>query len=438
MSSLVSGPKNNFRDMIQFNIVPNSSNIASPSALQESPGDGYNGKNIPTPELISSSMNTPDFVNSVNDISNGNTPSSSGTPASGFLTPSGMGFGFSNTPTVGSTGLTHHTSGYPSHTPSHGIPVNNVMSNHYQYNDQQMSHIHSLDSSHHQQDYDYEHSDQRNHLHNGNQYYRQVHPMQPMINQNISPSPTIDKLTSDPKLKPTFFTSSPSANKKSHQSPTEGEGMLHLIEGLADLPSQKYPGGKGNTRNPIPKQVVELDVSKLPKNANKNELLLQCEVLGYDKRVNGMVPIGILSPLQPFEKTADGRFISSYENCILRFSSHSHGQKLALRWTLFLNGKRISSIDSSTFQTITERGIKKQNIRIAERSGSVHSKIGFKAASKLEKKQKMKKWSLSELKIFINALEQYGLQWDKILEVEGLDECRNEHILKKKYKQLLE
>lgn len=256
---------------------------------------------------------------------------------------------------------------------------------------------------------------------------------------------------------PAFFTSSPSTQIKSHSSgngnassagnsgvadgasDVDDDAVIRLIEGLVNLPQAKYPGGKGNTRNPIPRQVVELDITKLPAAVNEQELLLQSEVLGFDKRVNGMVPIGILSPLQPFEKTPDGKYLSTYDNCILRFSSHSHGQKLALRWTLFSGGKRVCSIDSCTFQTITERGIKKQNMRLAEKSGTGHSKLGFKNAIKLEKKRKMKKWTLGEVKVFIEAIEKHGEEWAQILNVtEGLDECRTEQMLQKKYKQLLE
>jgi len=424
----------------------------------------------------------------------------SGTPSHGAftLTPNGMGFNFSSTPpsqvsngnTANSAASGVHNDLGNAHSASQQNTPNNMIgggggapssigggsvssqiaSTYHPYTSQHGSMYHQDFS-----DYDTQQQQQHQQQHdmNGASYYAH-HVMQhpQMVQQqhmngsqnstsaSSGPSSTTQQSTNNSKSGPTrvqapaFYTSSPSTHIKSHSAVASGgansnstsdasssddSNVIRLIEGLVDLPQAKYPGGKGNTRNPIPRQVVELDITKLPAAVNEQELLLQSEVLGFDKRVNGMVPIGILSPLQPFEKTSDGKYLSTYDNCILRFSSHSHGQKLALRWTLFSGGKRICSIDSSTFQTITERGIKKQSMRLAEKSGTGHSKIGFKNANKLEKKRKMTKWTLGEVKVLIEAIEQNGEQWAQILaNTDGLDESRTEQMLQKKYKQLLE
>lgn len=461
-------PRSSFRELIQFNIVPNSSSGGSPSAIQSSPNaDGYN-RNLPTPELISSSglsMNTPDFVKNVNDMSgispsnasstsnsnNNTTPNSAHSTSSNngsfSLTPNGMGFNFSATPpAISSNKSESKSNSEDEHDKSNNVQNTNKSQNeggqqYQQYHPQAfnaMPQNHSSQGNAHHNMYD-PNGDSSN-----AQYSGQTHPY--YAQQVMQPGGAPSKQA--PNSLRSFYTSSPSTQQTTHSAAPRTSASssnsdsdntaIRLIEGLVDLPQAKYPGGKGNTRNPIPRQVVELDITKLPAATNTKDLLLQSEVLGFDKRVNGMVPIGILSPLQPFEKTADGRYISCYDNCILRFSSHSHGQKLALRWTLFSEGKRVCSIDSSTFQTITERGIKKQNMRMAERSGKNNSKIAFKNSSKLEKKRKMKKWTLHEVKVFVDAVEKHGQNWAEILGTKGIDSCRTEQTLQKKYKQLLD
>lgn len=247
-------------------------------------------------------------------------------------------------------------------------------------------------------------------------------------------NPAINRITKNSG----FTATSPATSSSHHYGDVQ---CLTILEGLNKTPTERYPGGRTNTKNAMPKQVVMVEKEKLPQGVRDEDLLVQAEVLGFSRAVQDMVPIGILEPLKNLQKDENDQLVAIYQNSILRFSSHSHGQKLALRWTLFCNKHRICSLDSYPFQTITERGIQKQQKRRGLKDGSPEKKpkSTFKGLQKKRKPPK-KKWTFSEVRLLIDGLEKHGEKYELILK-EGkpvFDSSRTHEDLQNKHKMILQ
>jgi hypothetical protein len=185
---------------------------------------------------------------------------------------------------------------------------------------------------------------------------------------------------------------------------------IELIEGFNYDDVGVQPGGKRNSaKDTLPQQVIEL------KGYFKEVMSCKVEVLGLVKKVNRMEVIGFLDK-QSFVQTADNRYLAMFNNCCCRFSSHSYGQKLALRFTLLENEKEICYVDSKCFQTITRRGREKQNKKMAQKGG----------------------WTSQQIENLLEGVKRYGptafLQIQKIYE---WDQWQTVPVLQKKYLQLL-
>mmetsp|Transcript_13074 Transcript_13074/g.19728 ORF Transcript_13074/g.19728 Transcript_13074/m.19728 type:complete len:334 (-) Transcript_13074:101-1102(-) len=138
---------------------------------------------------------------------------------------------------------------------------------------------------------------------------------------------------------------------------------IHLIEGFNHGNLSVQPGGKRNSsKDVLPRQVVELRGQYNP------NYKCTITVLGYNKRASAMNELGIMDT-QLFNRTSNGQYLAVFGNCCCRYSSHSFGQRLALRFTLIdENGNSLCHIDSKFFQTITRRGREKRVKRQQNRS----------------------------------------------------------------------
>lgn len=185
---------------------------------------------------------------------------------------------------------------------------------------------------------------------------------------------------------------------------------IELIEGFNYDDVGVQPGGKRNSaKDTLPQQVIEL------KGYFKESMTCKVEVLGLVKKVNRMEVIGFLDK-QTFVQTADNRYLAMFNNCCCRFSSHSYGQKLALRFTLLDEDKEICYVDSKCFQTITRRGREKQNKKMAQKGG----------------------WTTQQIANLLEGVKRFGpTAFAQIQKSYEWDQWQTVPVLQKKYLQLL-
>lgn len=154
---------------------------------------------------------------------------------------------------------------------------------------------------------------------------------------------------------------------------------IKIVEGFKDPVTKKQPGGRDNTRHRLPRQVIELNRGAVPQSADISTLSVRAQVLGTDRVTKGKVVLGELGEKR-FATCAGGtaaldsmRWLAIFDDIIIKFSSHLHGQKLALRFTLHDASRHpISSVDSEEFETITKRGKEKQFERKRKRANDDH------------------------------------------------------------------
>lgn len=185
---------------------------------------------------------------------------------------------------------------------------------------------------------------------------------------------------------------------------------IELIEGFNYRDVGVQPGGKRNSaKDTLPQQVIEL------KGYYKESMACKVEVLGLIKKHNKMEVIGYLDK-QKFIQTADNRYLAMFNNCCCRFSSHSYGQKLSLRFTLLDDDNDVCSVDSKCFQTITRRGREKQNKKLAQKGG----------------------WSQKHIFQLLDGVKKYGHNaFSQILKNYEWEQWQTLPVLQKKYLQLL-
>lgn len=132
---------------------------------------------------------------------------------------------------------------------------------------------------------------------------------------------------------------------------------IRLIEGFnSSLRGKKQPGGKDNSKHYLPIQKVEYFPIK---GLEPNSMICKASVCGYDKVKRDKIILGELGEKKFIEENK--RFIATFDNLIIKFSSHLNGQKLSLRFSLLDSNRNcISFVDSFEFETITKRGKEKQ------------------------------------------------------------------------------
>jgi ankyrin repeat protein len=157
--------------------------------------------------------------------------------------------------------------------------------------------------------------------------------------------------------------------------------LIKLVEGFNKPLKDKQIGGKDNIRHTIPTQVIELAVNRLPPNSDPSVLSVRACVLGYDRVSRSRVILGQISE-KGFEekgKAPNSRWLCTFDDLVIQFSSHNNGQKLALRFQLLDADKRIvCHVDSYEFETITKRGLEKIKERSKrKRSDSVEAEVEY-------------------------------------------------------------
>ncbi|KAG2393385.1 hypothetical protein C9374_006916 [Naegleria lovaniensis] len=149
--------------------------------------------------------------------------------------------------------------------------------------------------------------------------------------------------------------------------------LIKLVEGFNKPVKEKQIGGRDNTRHPLPNQVVELDVSKLPPGSNPSVISVRPVVMGVDRITRKTNRLAVLNE-KPFVRVSTQpmeRWIVVFDDIIIQFASHNNGQKLSLKFELLDAEKKVvCSIDSYGFETITKRGLEK----IKERKKAKESK----------------------------------------------------------------
>ncbi|KAL0485340.1 ankyrin repeat-containing protein with IPT/TIG domain, partial [Acrasis kona] len=140
--------------------------------------------------------------------------------------------------------------------------------------------------------------------------------------------------------------------------------LIRLVEGFNTPVKEKQLGGKDNSKHALPRQVVELAYSKLPPNSDPEALTVRASVLGYDRMARTRAILGMLSEKRFIEmcdpSQQHSRWLASFDDLVVQYSSHNNGQKLSVRFQLLdANMKPVCFVDSHEFETITKRGLEK-------------------------------------------------------------------------------
>ncbi|EFC49553.1 ankyrin repeat domain-containing protein [Naegleria gruberi] len=177
-------------------------------------------------------------------------------------------------------------------------------------------------------------------------------PHSPLSGSTLSPGSTI--------------TPSPSALNGFTFQGIQIPDLIKLVEGFNKPVTEKQIGGRDNTRHPLPRQVIELDVTKLPQDSNPAVISVRPSVMGIDKSTRKNTALAVLGE-KPFVKASSHpveRWVAIFDDIVIQFASHNNGQKLRIKFELLDAEKRVvCSIESYGFETITKRGIEKKKER---------------------------------------------------------------------------
>eukprot|EP00818_Percolomonas_sp_WS_P000816 CAMPEP_0117445928 /NCGR_PEP_ID=MMETSP0759-20121206/6061_1 /TAXON_ID=63605 /ORGANISM="Percolomonas cosmopolitus, Strain WS" /LENGTH=910 /DNA_ID=CAMNT_0005238145 /DNA_START=91 /DNA_END=2823 /DNA_ORIENTATION=+ len=138
---------------------------------------------------------------------------------------------------------------------------------------------------------------------------------------------------------------------------------IRLVQGFVNAPKERQPGGKDNVRYPLPLQSVKLLTELIPRGVDIYDLSVTAHVLGFEKNKKDKVVLGSSIDERKFVQEGDV-YLAKFDNLIIKYSSHLHGSKLAVRFTL-LDAQRqeVCFVDSQAFATITKRGVEKRKER---------------------------------------------------------------------------
>jgi hypothetical protein len=198
------------------------------------------------------------------------------------------------------------------------------------------------------------------------------------------------------------------SNTASHAS-GNASTFFRIAEGLNKNSNVKYLGGKQNNQYPMPPQTLEVDWNKMPRVymdqygvTSIHQLICRAFVLGFDRQKRSMVSLGRISSDKRFHETPDGRWVAVFNDIFVQYASHNYGQRLALRFHLVMinndggsdDDRVLCQADSTEFQTITKRGLEKEQQRERNRIEkhkygavveSVEPSIGFPVGNQLVK-----------------------------------------------------
>eukprot|EP01080_Neovahlkampfia_damariscottae_P006028 gene6028-10030_t len=186
---------------------------------------------------------------------------------------------------------------------------------------------------------------------------------------------------------------------------TEDANPLFLIQGFLNEPKEKQSGGKMN-RIPLQRHVILIDVEQLFRGGHDRiyqselrGLSIQAVVCGHDRLTKEKIEIETVETVKMSknEKTnvylPEGKeeWFCVFDHLVIKESSHNYGQKLFLKFKFEIN-KKVYSIESSTFETISKRAIdksikKKYDLRedsnkkkLEKRILNIEPAIGFRSS----------------------------------------------------------
>lgn len=161
-------------------------------------------------------------------------------------------------------------------------------------------------------------------------------------------------------------------------TPTPGEPMVaniavDIVQGFRISPASKQIGGKDN-REPLPPHIISVNMNYFVEKQNMtlqefSRLIVRASLVGYKKPllVKDKLILSTLEDLpmagqMPHYQPLQANYTKlGFKNLVVKHSSHNHGQKLLLRFSVMTtNGLVLQSVDSAEFETITRRGIEKQ------------------------------------------------------------------------------
>lgn len=142
---------------------------------------------------------------------------------------------------------------------------------------------------------------------------------------------------------------------------------IRLVEGFINPPKERQPGGRDNMKHPLPVHTIKLLTDLLPSNVDIYDLTVIASVMGFDKDKSNKLLLGNAIDERKFIHQ-DNEYLAKFDNLIVKFSSHLHGAKLFIRFTLQDAQKQdICYVDAQPFSTITKRGIEKRKERGGKR-----------------------------------------------------------------------
>jgi hypothetical protein len=162
------------------------------------------------------------------------------------------------------------------------------------------------------------------------------------------------------------------------QESTPGEPMVanvavDIVQGFRVSPTAKQIGGKDN-REPLPTHVISINMNYFIGKQNMSlqefaQLSIRASLVGYKKPLlvkdklvlSTLEELSMPQPLPNYVPQQQNFVRVAFKNLIVKHSSHNHGQKLLLRFSVTTpTGIPLESVDSAEFETITRRGIEKQ------------------------------------------------------------------------------
>ena len=219
---------------------------------------------------------------------------------------------------------------------------------------------------------------------------QQAPPMQP---QNVPPPiPVQQKSPQQKPQSPTGGSSHGSENDHSSTAPVKDtslsemastaasfsidtNGLLMIEEGFDLPPPNPQPGGKQN-KKPLPRHIISVRVAGIQRYQFYS---IKVSLLGYKTKqkevLKDIVDPVLLSKGKPNLRGDTRRIDLHFDNIAIDEASHMNGRKFFLRFTLLSPEKLpIHCVDSSYFETITDRGNQKRQQKI-DHSRSKISKV---------------------------------------------------------------
>jgi len=143
--------------------------------------------------------------------------------------------------------------------------------------------------------------------------------------------------------------------------------LMEIVEGFFEEPKKKVLSGKTN-RSPVNPHCLRVQVGYLGEEHLK-KYSMTGSIHGYHKLTKTKTEsLGVLQKISFSSQNEslnwrkeEGAVFVTFRSMIVKHSSHNHGQKLFIRFTLLdAEENAIDQVDTADFSTITRRGVEKQ------------------------------------------------------------------------------